>query len=63
MNTNSAPASSTNLKVAYHFGGLMFAGDSRDFPEGWYLYDGTDATPVTVIEPGSNDALEAMVRE
>ena len=59
METNpSAPASSTNLKVAYHSGGLLFAGDERDFPAGWYLFDGKDAYPVTVFEPFSNDVIE-----
>jgi len=58
METNpSAPASSTNLKVAYHSGGLLFAGDERDFPAGWYLFDGKDAYPVTVFEPFSNDQI------
>ena len=55
---NFAPASSTNLKVAYHSGGLLFAGDERDFPAGWYLFDGKDAYPVTVFEPFSNDVIE-----
>lgn len=53
----SAPAASTNLKVAYHDGGLLFAGDDRHFPAGWYLFDGEDARPVTVFEPFSNDLM------
>ncbi|MGB4467557.1 MAG: hypothetical protein WBI41_05840 [Azovibrio sp.] len=52
--SNTSHASATNLIVAYHDGGLMFAGDDRDFPAGWYLYDGEDAHPVTVLEPFSN---------
>ena len=47
-------ATKENPVVAYHDGGLMFAGDSREFPAGWYLYDGEDARPVTVFEPYSN---------
>ena len=57
MSINTAPASVTNLKVAYHDGGLMFAGDDRDFPAGWYLFDGEDARPVTVFEPFSNNPM------
>ena len=52
-----APASPTNMKVAYHPGGLLFAGDERYFPAGWYLFDGEDARPVTVFEPFSNDQI------
>ena len=51
------PASPDNLKVAYHPGGLLFAGDERYFPAGWYLFDGEDACPVTVFEPISNDQI------
>lgn len=57
MTNFTAPASATNLKVAFHDGGLMFAGDDREFPAGWYLYDGEDARPVTVFEPYSNDPM------
>ena len=55
--TTTASASATNLIVAYHDGGLMFAGDDRDFPPGWYLYDGHDATPVTVFAPFSTTPM------
>ena len=55
--SHTAPASPDNLKVAYHPGGLMFAGDERYFPAGWYLFDGEDARPVTVFEPFSNDQI------
>lgn len=24
--------------VAYHDGGLMFAGDEESYPEGWYIF-------------------------
>ena len=54
---NTAPASPTNMKVACHPGGLLFAGDERYFPAGWYLFDGEDARPVTVFEPFSNDQI------
>ena len=53
----TALASPDNLQVTYHPGGLLFAGDTRDFPAGWYLFDGKDAYPVTVFEPFSNDPL------
>ena len=55
--SHTAPASPTNMKVAYHPGGLLFAGDERYFPAGWYLFDGEDAHPVTVFEPFSNDQI------
>ena len=55
--SHTAPASPTNMKVAYHPGGLLFAGDERYFPAGWYLFDGEDARPVTVFEPFSNDQI------
>lgn len=45
------------LIVAYHEGGLMFSDDDREYASGWYLYDGTDARPVTVLAPFSNDPL------
>lgn len=32
-------------------------GDDRDFPPGWYLYDGHDATPVTVFAPFSTTPM------
>lgn len=54
---DTAPASPTNMLVAYHPGGLLFAGDERYFPAGWYLFDGEDARPVTVFEPFSNDQI------
>ena len=55
--SHTAPASPTNMKVAYHPGGLLFAGDERYRPAGWYLFDGEDARPVTVFEPFSNDQI------
>lgn len=45
------------LVVAYHDGGLMFSDDDREYAPGWYLYDGADARPVTVLTPHSNDPL------
>jgi len=57
MKEEDAARSTDNLVVAYHDGGLMFAGDDQDFPAGWYLYDGHDATPVTVLEPFSNTPM------
>lgn len=43
------------LVVAYHDGGLMFSDDDQEYAPGWYLYDGADARPVTVLTPFSND--------
>ena len=45
------------LIVAYHEGGRMFSDDDREYASGWYLYDGTDARPVTVLAPFSNAPL------
>lgn len=48
------------MVVAYHEGGLMFAGDETDYAPGWYLYTGEDAVPVEVLEPGTNTPMGAF---
>ena len=62
MNDNLATSatsatSATNLKVAYHTCGQLFAGDDQDYPPGWYLFDGLCARPVEVLEPHSSTPL------
>lgn len=57
MNTNANHNTNRSLTVAYHDGGRMFAGDSDEFPAGWYLFDGQEAHPVTVLEPFSNTPI------
>ena len=44
--------------VAYHSGGMLWAGDTEDHPEGWYLYTGEDTIPVIVYAPDSNEPLK-----
>ena len=35
--------------VQYHTGGIMFAGEVEEYPEGWYLFlDGEGAVEVNV---------------
>jgi len=36
------------LKVAYHEGGLLFAGEAKEYATGWYLFTGLDAYPISV---------------
>jgi hypothetical protein len=52
----------TTPLVAYHDGGLLFAGIDKDYQAGWYLFnrDGTEPVPVIVLAPFSNDRLEPV---
>lgn len=44
------------LVVAFHDGGTMWAGDDREWDEGWYLFNGKDdPEPVVVLKPFSNE--------
>lgn len=42
------------MVVAYHEGGPLWAGDEAYHPAGWYLFNGKDPIPVTVLIPFTN---------
>ena len=44
---NTATALNT-YDVAHHDGGLMFAGDDKYYPSGWYVYDYDGHTAIRV---------------
>lgn len=51
--------SKQNPVVAWHDGGPLWAGDTDNHPEGWYIFSdyGTTPQPCRVLVPFTNDEM------